>query len=252
MNSKLANTLKMKMPVVLVLALAVTPNLWAAAKTQGSDPYYTESSLFFPKPDSRGSTWKVPHFGPVGIGIDLVNPNFTMKISGIEDGSPAAKTGKLKKGQIIESVNGQGYKGPGLCEYYLRTGDKSVLPLIKQMTDEIREYMFNGGWSGRGKAGFSYGQLNAAGVHCVTFLLMAKYCGVDVDDYMLQTSLRQFFRFSGRGTVPYGDSFPENGYRDNGKTGGLAFAMAAAALLTPDGENSVYAKARDNCAMKSF
>ena len=334
----------------------------SSGKSKGPDPYYTRPSLFFPRPDSRGSTWKVPHFGPVGIGIDLVKPNFTMRISAIEPGSPADKTGRLKKGQIIESVNGQvlkdrdpriilgdwiteaeatdgkmllkikdlgdvlvkipvlgrysptwpvncpksdkivrnladllakqekpawgavmfmlstgedkdlevvkkwmkniktlgpypwmkGYKGPGLCEYYLRTGDKSVLPLIKRMTDEIKEYMFNGAWSGRGKAGFSYGQLNAAGVHCVTFLLMAKYCGVDVDDYMLRTSLRQFFRFSGRGTVPYGDSFPENGYRDNGKTGGLAFAMAAAALLTPDGENSVYAKARDNCAAKSF
>ena len=39
---------------------------------------------------------------------------------------------------------------------------------------------------------------------------------------------------------------------DNGKNGLLAFAMAAAAALTPDGENSVYAAARDSSAMQSF
>lgn len=352
--------------VIFVLALVIMPDMYGKkkrSKSKKKDTYYTQRPLFFPAPSSIGKTWKVPNFGPVGIGIDLVRPGMTMKISKVEKGSPADKTGKLKIGQIIESVNGQvlkdrdpreilgdwiteaeaadgkinlkikglgnvlvqipvlgrysptwpencpksdkivrnladrlakqkkpawgsilfllstgeekdlavvkkwvkeiknlgpypwhkGYLGPGLCEYYLRTGDKSVLPVIKTATDELKAYMYNGGgWSGRGKSGFSYGQLNAAGVHCVTFLLMAKYCGVDVDDYMLQNSLRHFFRFAGRGTVPYGDYFPENGYRDNGKTGGLAVAMAAAALLSPDGENSVYAKARDNCAMKSF
>ena len=30
-----------------------------------------------------------------------------MKIKNIEEGSPAAATGKLKPGQIIESINGQ-------------------------------------------------------------------------------------------------------------------------------------------------
>ena len=44
----------------------------------------------------------------------------------------------------------KGYNGPGLCEYYLRTGDQSVLPVIKQMTEELRVNMYSGGWSGRG------------------------------------------------------------------------------------------------------
>ena len=127
-----------------------------------------------------------------------------------------------------------------------------MLPVIKKMTDELKVLMYNGAWSGRGHASFTYGQMNAAGVHCVTFLLLAKYCGVDVDEYMLQTALRQFYRFAGHGTVPYGDHLPEKGFRDNGKTGGLAVAMSAAALLTPEGEKSVYANVRDNSAMKSF
>ena len=31
----------------------------------------------------------------------------------------------------------KGYKGPGLCEYYLRTGDASVLPVIRQMAVKV-------------------------------------------------------------------------------------------------------------------
>jgi hypothetical protein len=124
------------------------------------------------------------------------------------------------------------------------------------MTDELKVLMYNGGWSGIGHEPFTYstgtGQMNAAGVHCVTFLLLAKMCGVDVDEYTLQRSLMQFYRFAGHGNVPYGDELPEGGFRDNGKTGGLAVAMAVAARLTPDGQRSVYAKARDNSAMKSF
>lgn len=50
----------------------------------------------------------------------------------------------------------------------------------------------------------------------------------------------------------YGDGLPENYFIDNGKTGALTFTMAAAASLMPDGESSVYAKARDVCAARGF
>jgi hypothetical protein len=151
----------------------------------------------------------------------------------------------------------RGYAGIGFCEYYLRTGDKSVLPAIEKTAAELRNNMANGAWGGRGyPAGFTYstgsGHLHAAGVHCLTFLLLAKQCGVKVDDYALNASLTHFFRFAGRGNVGYGNNVPEGGFRDNGKTGGFAMGMAAAALLTPDGEKSIYARARDNSAMKSF
>ncbi|MDX1682220.1 MAG: DUF6288 domain-containing protein, partial [Phycisphaeraceae bacterium] len=161
----------------------------------------------------------------------------------------------------IETIGGmnweKGYKGIGLCEYYLRTGDRSVLPVIKRMTEELKENMYLGGWSGRGKpASFTYstgtGQVHASGVHCLTFLLLARLCGVEVDEVMLNESLTQFYRFAGHGNVAYGNGPPEGGLRDNGKTSGLAIAMAVAARLTPEGEDSVYAMARDNSAMKAF
>jgi hypothetical protein len=350
--------------LLLILPLATLSLPFSHAQDfKDPDPYYTTPSYFFPKPASKGPTWKVPNFGPVGIGIDLTAPNFIMKISRVEEGSPADKTGKFKKGQIIESVNGQvfkdkdpriiladwiteaeakdgklvlkikdlgdvlvqipvmgaysptwpenckktdkiirnladriakqdaeewgavlfllstgeekdlevvkgwmknyktvglypwhkGYIGPSICEYYLRTGDKTILPVIKQMTEELKDSWYNeAGWSGRGNSAFDYGQLNAAGVHCLNFLLMAKLCGVDVDENMLNKSLRHFYRFAGHGTLAYGDDMPNAGFRDNGKVGSLAVAMGSAALLTPGGENSVYAKAHDNSSMKSF
>ena len=49
--------------------------------------------------------------------------------------------------------------------------------------------MYNGGWSGRGGIVFGYvqgGHMNAAGVHVATFVLLAKECGVKVDEYTLQ------------------------------------------------------------------
>jgi hypothetical protein len=66
-----------------------------------------------------------------------------------------------------------GIEGMGICEYYLRTGDASVLPIIQKGADHLRDRIYNGGWSGRA-ASFNYqsgGHLNAAGVHCVTFLI---------------------------------------------------------------------------------
>lgn len=327
-----------------------------------SKPDYT----FTPLPFAKGKTWLIKNFGPVGIGI-MLEKGPIMKIHNVEPGSPADKTGKLTKGDTIESINGikltetkrdprivlgdiiteveatdgkihlqlkdkgivtvnipvmgrysdtwplncpksdkivrnladllakngdnewssvlfllstgeekdlevvrgwmkkrpnkwehnwaVGVQGMGICEYYLRTGDATVLPLIQSGADHLRDRIYNGGWSGRG-ASFNYqngGHLNAAGVHCVTFLMLAKTCGVNVDEKTLQSSLSHFFDYSGKGSVPYGDYVPKPGFSDcNGKTGGLALAMTAASRLTPDGEKSIYAKAAQTNAMKAY
>lgn len=145
-----------------------------------------------------------------------------------------------------------GYGGIGLCEYYLRTGDATILPVIEKLADGLKRQMYNGGWNQKGGVNFGYGHLNAAGVPAATFLLLARECGAQTDEYTLQESLKHFYRFAGHGNVAYGDHLPENGYVDNGKTGKLAFQMAAAAALMPDGEQSVYARARDISAVKSF
>jgi len=360
-----------------LITLALTSGAWAQnnkpAPASAPAAYYTPGAtpIFNPYPEDTGRNanrpWLVRNLGPVGIGVNLIRPGMTMQINNVEVGSPAEKTGKLKKGQIIESINGKvlkaldpriilgdivteaeakdgkvvlkikdegdvlvqipvmgaysktwpvkcpksdkivrnladliakqdqpkwgsvifllstgeekdlavvrkwmkgietiggmnwekGYKGPGLCEYYLRTGDQSVLPVIKKMTDELKTHMYSGGWSGRGApAAFTYsvgsGQVHASGVNCMSFLLMAKLCGVAVDDYMFDQTFSQFYRFAGHGNVAYGNTLPEGGFRDNGKTSGLAFGLGAAAMIAPEGEASVFAKACDNSAMKGF
>jgi hypothetical protein len=347
----------------ILVALAVQSFTWAAETTFYKNP----NGLFSTRPGETKSLQNIKRFGPVGMGIDLLQPAFVMRISHIEEDSPAAATGKLKKGQIIESINGQqlkdidpriqlgrilaaaeatngllkfaikgeaepvtvgvpvlgaysktwplncpksdkiirgladylsqpksteglggigmlfllstgegkdlevvrnwarnapahrypwhiGYGGIPLTECYLRTGDPQILANIQKWVDNAAKSQHNDAWAGRGSALTSYGNghLNAAGTHVVTFLMLAKECGVKVPDHMFQGALRHFFRYAGRGNNPYGDNRPEVGFVDNGKNGKLAFAMAAAAALTPDGENSIYAKARDVCAIQSF
>jgi hypothetical protein len=341
--------------------------LCGTAAAQDSSFYDNPDGLFSTRPSDTKSLQTIKRFGPVGMGIDLLQPAFVMRISQIEEGSPAAASGKLKTGQIIETINGQllkdidpriqlgqilaaaeasdgmlefsikgeaepvivkvpvlgaysetwplncpksdkivrgvadylskpgateglggigmlfllstgedkdldvvrnwarnapahtypwylGYGGIPLTECYLRTGDEEILANIQRWVDNAARTQHNDAWAGRGGALTTYGNghLNAAGTHVVTFLLLAKECGAEVPDHTLLGALRHFYRYAGRGGNPYGDDRPELGFVDNGKNGKLAFAMAAAAAVTPDGENSVYAKARDVCAMQSF
>jgi hypothetical protein len=58
-----------------------------------------------------------------------------------------------------------GYSGPALCEYYLRAGDKSILPVIKKVADCLKRTIYNGSWAGRGAAPYGYmagGHMNTA------------------------------------------------------------------------------------------
>ncbi|MFP6575279.1 MAG: DUF6288 domain-containing protein, partial [Pirellulaceae bacterium] len=356
-------TTKLILTIMMVLACGIDT-------IEAQSFYKSSGGLFSTRPSETQSLTNIKRLGPVGMGIDLIQPAFTMRISHIEEGSPAAKTGKLKTGQIIESINRQqltdidpriqlgrivaaaeasdgvlrftikgevqdvivnipvlgtysktwplncpksekivrnfadflsqpdspkgfadigmlfllstgeekdiepvrkwarsvanrphtyawhlGYGGIPLCEYYLRTGDQEVLPGIQKWVNNAVKGQYLDGWAGRGgvpSVTYGNGHLNAGGTAVLTFLLLAKECGSDVPDHALLGALVHFFRYSGRGHNPYGDGRPEVGFVDNGKNGNLAFAMAAAAALTPDGENSVYARSRDACAMTSF
>jgi hypothetical protein len=355
---------------LLLVSLGLTLGRVTAAES-----FYKEPPIFSMAPGETKSTQTIDRFGPVGMAVELVQPAFVMKVGKIEEGSPAAATGKLKQGQIIDSINGQklkeidpriqlgriieqaeatdgavrlmvkgapdakaeevvvkipvlgaysktwplhcpksdkivrnfaeylkkpgtdkgfadigmlfllstgdesdlptvrewarglkgdggspwaiGYGGLALCEYYLRTGDAEVLPAIQARADNMIGIETFGGWAGRGPlAAVTYGggggHLNAGGTAVVTFLMLAKECGAQIPDASLNRILTHFYRFVGRGNNPYGNNKPEGGYTDNGKNGNLAFAMAAAASLTPDGEKSIYADARDVNARFSF
>ena len=354
-----------------------------AASASGADvtsskfesKFYKEHPLFSTYPKETAARTEVEHFGPVGIGLNLLQPAFQMQVSRVHKGSPAEATGKLKVGQWIETINGEklkdidpriqlgaiitkaeatdgvikfmvketlgakaeevvvkipvlgpysktwplncpksdkivrgeadwlartranglglgllflvstgeekdlevargwvketvaqyskiqqlqsstwnaGYEGIGLCEYYLRTGDETVLPVIEKNADYLKRNMYNGAWNHYGGVNYSYGHLNAASMTAAASLLLARECGAKVDEFTLQESLKHLYRMAGHGNLGYGNNMPDRGFTDNGKLGTMAFLMAAAASLTPEGENSIYAKARDISAVRSF
>jgi len=122
-----------------------------------------------------------------------------------------------------------GYSGIFLGEYYLATGDTSVLPAIKARCDELAKGQWFNGWGhGTSRCGPGYvtgGTLNAAGDQALTTLVLARECGVEVDTKIYDNAIVQFSRFAGRGGVPYGDHHPELWWSSNGKNGGLASAL---------------------------
>jgi hypothetical protein len=122
-----------------------------------------------------------------------------------------------------------GYSGIFLSEYYLATGDKRVLPAIKERCDKLAAGQWFGGWGhGTNHCGPGYvtgGTLNAAGDQALTTLVFARECGVEVDLETYNNAIVQFSRFAGRGGVPYGDHHPELWWSSNGKNGGLASAL---------------------------
>lgn len=127
-----------------------------------------------------------------------------------------------------------GYSGIFLGEYYLATGDKRVLPALKARCETLSSGQYFGAW-GHGTSNcvpgyVTGGLLNAAGAQALTTLVLARECGVKVDEKTYDDALRFFFRFAGRGGVPYGDHHPELWWSSNGKNGGLASALA----LLPD------------------
>ena len=84
------------------------------------DTITSNRSLFTMRPIETTSLQTIARFGPVGMGIDLVQPAFVMKIHNIEEGSPAEATGKLKAGDLIkplaEIVGGRGGGRPELAQ----------------------------------------------------------------------------------------------------------------------------------------
>ena len=143
------------------------------------------------------------------------------------------------------------YSGIAACEYYLRTGDKSVMPYINAICESARKYQVHGGWTHWATSvNTQYtggGLMNPAGTPMLITLLLAKQCGAKVDEGTLQRGLKYFYRFAGHGSNPYGDHRPEDGYgSNNGKSEMLAVAMHIASHADKGGE--IYALARDKNA----
>jgi len=153
---------------------------------------------------------------------------------------------------IGDNTWNNGYNGIACGEYYLRTGDKSVLPILQYYCDDAKaRQKFGCGWTHWGNGihpSYVAGCLmNPAGAQVLTTLLLGKECGVNVDEQTLLGALRFFYRFAGHGTVPYGDHRGEGGLGSNGKDGMIAAAMQIAAGAS--GDVTIYQKASHYLAL---
>ncbi len=126
-----------------------------------------------------------------------------------------------------------GYANLFLTEYYLATGDPSVLPAIREYSTKIAMGQSGVGswghgmaWPDRGNLGRlhgrlgGYGALNQAGLICFMSLALARNCGVeDAEiDKAIEKAVDYYGFFVGKGSIPYGDHAPGTGaHDDNGK-----------------------------------
>lgn len=144
-----------------------------------------------------------------------------------------------------------GYTGILCAEYFLRTGDATAKPVLQYLCDNARDGQAYGvAWAHTSftcNPGYvAGGILNAASAQVVTTMLLARECGVNVDEKTLMGSLRFFYRFAGHGAVPYGDHRGE-GLGSNGKDG-MGAAMMHIAAQNSSGSR-IYELARNRFAM---
>ena len=97
----------MKMHYASRFLLGAGMGLLLGSNLAAKESYYKAEPQFHMYPDPGAIRYNINRIGPIGIGLDLIQPAFTMEINNVEEGSPAAATGQLKKGQIIESINGE-------------------------------------------------------------------------------------------------------------------------------------------------
>ncbi len=124
---------------------------------------------------------------------------------------------------------GWGYMGTFLGEYFLKTGDRSALPVCKSVAKRLADAQhYCGSWGHGPGIGHGYvqgGLLNAAGAGCWLALELFEECGVDCKE-TLGKARKFFMRFVDNGTLPYGDHHPEFNGSGNSKD-----ALACLALF---------------------
>lgn len=118
------------------------------------------------------------------------------------------------------------YGGLLLAEYYLATGDDSVLKGLQSRCDQLAEGQMNCGAWGHSAPYGGYGALNQAGIIGMMTLVLADECGVAVDADAKRKALEFFGQFAEIGAVPYGDFTADRRQLDmNGRNATTAIAM---------------------------
>ncbi|PAW82971.1 MAG: hypothetical protein B9S33_14335 [Pedosphaera sp. Tous-C6FEB] len=127
-----------------------------------------------------------------------------------------------------------------LCEYYMLTNDKEVLPAIEKSALQLARGQSMYGTFGHGFAALTkdgkfngsvppYGPVNMAGLPANLAIVLAKKCGVqhpEVDRAIIRAA-GFFGYFTDKGAIPYGEHEPWPYHENNGKNSITAVMFGA-------------------------
>ncbi len=132
-----------------------------------------------------------------------------------------------------------GYCTLFLCEYFLLTGDRDVIPAIEQYTIALAKGQGMYGTFGHGGSELTpdgelhgsippYGPVNAAGIVANMAIVMGKKCGVkDPEiDPAIERASKFFGYYMDKGSIPYGEHIPWPNHDNNGKNAMTAMMFA--------------------------
>ena len=128
------------------------------------------------------------------------------------------------------------YRTLFLCEYYLLTQDKAVLPTIEEYATKLAMGQSGAGtwghtYAAKANTGYlhghlgGYGAINQQGLTVMIALPLAVKCGIKNKEVLdaIQRGKDFFSFFIDKGTIPYGDHGPSfRSYDDNVKSGSAA------------------------------
>ncbi len=179
------------------------------------------------------------------------NPDYLPKLRDFARSVAAAEVDPDKKpeGPIWGNAWEMGYRNLFLCEYFLVTRDRKVLPAIKNNTLALARGQSMYGTFGHGFAALTeegkfngsvppYGPVNMAGLPANLSIVLGRKCGVKSPevDQAITRAAGFFGYFTDKGAIPYGEHEPWPYHENNGKNSIAAVMFGAIGDRQKDAE----------------
>jgi len=118
------------------------------------------------------------------------------------------------------------YSLVNISQYYLLTGDSSVLPTIKFLSEILEKGQSGAGGYGHSCPCSGYGEVNNVGFVALMGMALARECRTEMNPVSLPKSIRYFGRWIG-GSAPYGNhrggGYAGRGDNSSASMGALSF-----------------------------
>ena len=170
------------------------------------------------------------------------NPDYLPKLQEFARSLAAAEVDPDKKpdGPVWGDTWNLSYRSLFLCEYFLVTRDREVVPAITNNTLSLTRGQSMYGTFGHGFAALTkagkfngsvppYGPVNMAGLPANLAIVLGRMCGVkrpEVDQAIIRAA-GYFGYYTGKGAIPYGEHEPWPYHENNGKNSITAVMFSA-------------------------